>query len=109
ERQRALIARALVQDAPILLLDEPISALDVGHQIELMTLLHELRQEGRTILASLHDFRPAIEFFPQALLLHEGRIAAQGATADVILGSETEAAFGVRIDRAEQIRVRRKS
>jgi iron complex transport system ATP-binding protein len=107
ERQRAFIARALVQDAPILLLDEPISSLDIGHQLELMALLTELHREGRTILASLHDLRPALEFFPQAVLLSGGRITATGATHDVLHGAALAAAFGVEVDRAEQIRFRR--
>ena len=107
ERQRAFIARALVQDAPILLLDEPISSLDIGHQLGLMALLGELHREGRTILASLHDLRPALEFFPQAVLLSEGRITATGPTGDVFHGAALAAAFGVEVDRAEQIRFRR--
>ena len=107
ERQRAFIARALAQDAPILLLDEPISALDIGHQLELMSLLAEFHREGRTILASLHDLRPALDFFPQAVLLSEGRIAATGPTNEVLFGPALETAFNVRVDRAEQIRFRR--
>jgi ABC-type cobalamin/Fe3+-siderophores transport system ATPase subunit len=108
ERQRAFIARALVQDAPILLLDEPISALDVGHQLELMALLAEFHREGRTILASLHDLRPALEFFPEAILLSEGNVTASGPTGDVLFGEALETAFGVEVDRAEQIRFRRR-
>jgi ABC-type cobalamin/Fe3+-siderophores transport system ATPase subunit len=107
ERQRAFIARALVQDAPILLLDEPISSLDIGHQLGLMELLAELHREGRTILASLHDLRPALEFFPHAVLLSQGRIAATGPTGAVLHGEALAAAFGVHVDRAEQIRFRR--
>lgn len=103
ERQRVFIARALAQEAPILLLDEPIAALDIGRQLELMALLAELHREGRTILTALHDLRPALEFFPHALLLHAGRIAAAGPTPEVIFGSPMEQAFGVKIERSEAL------
>jgi iron complex transport system ATP-binding protein len=103
ERQRAFIARALAQEAPVLLLDEPISALDIGRQLELMALLGDLHREGRTILAALHDLRPALEFFPQALLLDAGRLTASGSTEEVLFGQPLAAAFGVQVQRAEQI------
>jgi iron complex transport system ATP-binding protein len=106
ERQRVFIARALAQEAPILLLDEPISALDVGRQFELMALLAELHAEGRTILAALHDLRPAADFFPQALLLNAGRLAAAGPTAEVIFGPALRAAFGVRVERGDGLLLR---
>jgi iron complex transport system ATP-binding protein len=101
ERQRVLIARALAQEAPVLLLDEPSAALDIGRQMELMALLAELHAEGRTILAALHDLRLAMEFFPRAILLHEGRLVAEGATATVLVGPHVETAYGVRIERRE--------
>jgi iron complex transport system ATP-binding protein len=103
ERQRVFIARALAQEAPILLLDEPLAALDVGHQLELMALLTEFHEEGRTILAALHDFRPALDFFPHALLLNRGRLTAAGPTEEVMFGAALEAAFGVQVQRAEQV------
>ena len=103
ERQRVFIARALAQGAPILLLDEPISALDIGRQLELMALLQELNAEGRTVLCALHDLRPALDFFPRALLLAKGRLAATGSTEEVIFGPATESAFGVQVRRAEQL------
>lgn len=101
ERQRVFIARALAQEAPILLLDEPITALDIGRQFELMALLSELNREGRTILAALHDLRPAMDFFPRAVLLDGGRLAAQGPTEEVVHGRALEDAFGVRIRKGE--------
>jgi iron complex transport system ATP-binding protein len=103
ERQRVFIARALVQEAPILLLDEPISSLDIGHQLDLMALLTEFHGEGRTVLAALHDLRPALDFFPSAILLNAGKLTAAGPTAEVMFGQELETAFGVRVQRAEQV------
>jgi iron complex transport system ATP-binding protein len=101
ERQRVLIARALAQEAPVMLLDEPSAALDIGRQMELMALLADLHAEGRTILAALHDLRLAMEFFPRAMLLHGGRLVAKGATASVLVGPHLEMAYGVRIERRE--------
>jgi iron complex transport system ATP-binding protein len=101
ERQRVLIARALAQEAPVMLLDEPSAALDIGRQMELMALLADLHAEGRTILAALHDLRLAMEFFPRAMLLHGGQLVAEGATATVLVGPYVEMAYGVRIERRE--------
>ena len=97
ERQRVFLARALAQEAPILLLDEPIAALDIGRQLELMALLRELNRDGHTILAALHDLRPALDFFPRAILLSNGRLTAEGPTEAVVLGAALESAFGVRV------------
>jgi iron complex transport system ATP-binding protein len=98
ERQRVLIARALAQESPILLLDEPSAALDIGRQMELMALLAELHAEGRTILAALHDLRLALEYFPRALLLHTGRLVAGGVTKEVLSGPHVEQVYGVRME-----------
>ncbi|MBV8318636.1 MAG: ABC transporter ATP-binding protein [Planctomycetaceae bacterium] len=101
ERQRVFLARALAQEAPILLLDEPISALDIGRQLELMALLAELHHDGHTILAALHDLRPAMDFFPRAILLNGGRLTADGPTGAVVFGQALESAFGVRVSAGE--------
>lgn len=101
ERQRVFIARALAQQAPILLLDEPTAALDIGRQLSLMALLAELNQEGYTILAALHDLRSALEFFPRTLLLDAGKLIADGPTTAIIQSPELAAAFGVQVSRRE--------
>jgi iron complex transport system ATP-binding protein len=100
ERQRTFLARALTQQAPVLLLDEPMTGLDIGGQLELIHLLKALQSDGHTVLASVHDLRVALECFPRALLLHQGRLVADGPCAGVLSGAPLEAAFGVRVHTA---------
>jgi len=85
ERQRVVFARALAQQAPVLLLDEPTSFLDVRHQVELCDLVAELaRAQGRAVLAVLHDLNLAAEYCDRIVLLQGGRVAAAGPTAEVL-------------------------
>jgi len=84
ERQRVIIARALAQQAPILLLDEPTTALDLGHQQEVLVLLERLRSEGRTIVTTMHDLTLAGQFADRLLLLAKGQIVADGDPVDVL-------------------------
>jgi len=109
ERQRVFIARALAQGASVLLLDEPIAALDIGRQLELVSLLGELHREGHTVLAALHDLRPAADHFPQAILLDAGRLTATGSVHEVIFGPGLAQAFGVHVRQGEQILFERTS
>ena len=104
ERQRVFLARALAQQAPILLLDEPATYLDIGGQIELMELLGGLNREGRTVVAAVHDLSAAVRYFPLAVLLHGGRATAAGPTSSVVFGRALESAFGVRAVRGEDCR-----
>lgn len=90
ERQRVVVARALAQEASIVLLDEPTTALDIGHQQHALELLDDLRaSEGLTLVAAMHDLTLAGQYADRVLLLDRGRLAADGAPADVI----TEAAL----------------
>ncbi|MBO7492218.1 MAG: ABC transporter ATP-binding protein [Bacteroidales bacterium] len=77
ELQRTLIARAMAQQTPIMLLDEPLSNLDVSHKFEIMDILAELNEvEKVTIVIVIHDFTMAIEYAHQALLMRSGRVLA---------------------------------
>jgi len=84
ERQRVIIARALAQQAPILLLDEPTTALDLGHQQEVLLLLDRLRNHGQTIISTMHDLSLAGHFADRLVLLAAGRVMADGSAADVL-------------------------
>ena len=77
ERQRLVIARALAQEAPILLLDEPTSALDIGHQQQALELVARLRREhGLTVVSAMHDLTLAGQYSDRLALLHEGQCVA---------------------------------
>ncbi|MBB3037947.1 ABC transporter ATP-binding protein [Hoyosella altamirensis] len=82
EKQRVLLARALVQEAPILVLDEPTNHLDIGFQLELMAMV---RERGLTTIAALHDLNLAAAFCDSVVVLNEGTVAAQGSPEDVLL------------------------
>ena len=85
EAQRVVVARALAQQAPVLLLDEPTSALDLGHQVEVLELLDELRRrDGLTIVAALHDLGAAARHADRLLLLSQGRVAGLGEPRRVL-------------------------
>jgi iron complex transport system ATP-binding protein len=85
ERQRVVLARALAQQAPILLLDEPTSALDIGHQQQLFELIDDLRRTmGLTVVSTLHDLTSAGQYADALLLLHRGRVAAVGTPREVL-------------------------
>ncbi|HEU4421725.1 MAG TPA: ABC transporter ATP-binding protein, partial [Pilimelia sp.] len=85
ERQRVFLARALAQEAPLLLLDEPTSALDIGHQQEVLELVDQLRRDaGLTVMATMHDLSVAGEYADRLVMLAEGRLVAAGAPRDVL-------------------------
>lgn len=82
ERQKLLLARALVQDAPVILLDEPLNHLDVKNRIFTLRLLAEENRRGKTIVAVMHDLRETRECFSDVVFLHDGRVAFQGSGAE---------------------------
>jgi iron complex transport system ATP-binding protein len=85
ERQRATLARALAQEAPVLLLDEPTSALDVGRQQQALELVDGLRRDaGLTVLTAMHDLTLAGQYADRLLLLDGGRLVAGGGARSVL-------------------------
>jgi iron complex transport system ATP-binding protein len=96
ERQLVLLALAVAQAAPVLVLDEPTVHLDLRHQVGTMELLVDLNvRDGTTILAVLHDLGLAAIFFPRLVLIDAGRIVADGSPAEVLTPDRIRDVFGV--------------
>jgi len=99
EKQRVVVARALAQEARIVLLDEPTAALDIGHQQQALDLLDVLRQEsGLTLVAAMHDLTLAAQYADRMLLLDGGRVVADGAPVDVLTEAMIAEHYGAAID-----------
>lgn len=98
ERQRLVIARALAQEAPILLLDEPTTALDIGHQQQALELVARLRRDhGLTVVSAMHDLTLAGQYSDRLALLHEGYCVARGPAAAVLRAETLAEFYGVRV------------
>jgi iron complex transport system ATP-binding protein len=93
ERQRVLLARALAQDTPALVLDEPTANLDINHQIRVLEIVEELIAEGRAGLAAIHDLNLAARFCDRLCLLGDGIVRAVGTPSDVLEDAELDDAF----------------
>jgi iron complex transport system ATP-binding protein len=95
ERQLVVLAMSVAQGAGLLLLDEPTVHLDLRHQVEVMRLLADLSATGVTVLAVLHDVTLASHFFERVLLLHEGRLLADGPPREVLTAARIGQVYGV--------------
>lgn len=95
EQARVLIARALAQDTPLLVADEPIAGLDPANQIATMQVFADLAREGRTVIVSLHDLGLAARHCTRLMALHQGRLAADGPPDHVLQAKTVEQVFGV--------------
>ncbi|THA27085.1 ABC transporter ATP-binding protein [Streptomyces sp. RKND-216] len=84
QRQRVWMAMVLAQQTPYLLLDEPTSFLDITHQYQLLGLLAGLRDEGRTVIAVLHDINQACRFADHLIAMRDGRVVAEGDPSEVV-------------------------
>lgn len=97
EQARVLLARALAQETPLILADEPVAGLDPAHQIGAMQLLRARADAGGAVLVALHDLGLAARQCTRLVLLVDGRIMAEGPPAEVLTPETMRAAFGVRI------------
>ena len=99
ELQRLVLSRALAQEAPILLLDEPTSAMDLGRRVEAMELVDELRVERQlTIVSTLHDLTLAAQFVDRVLLLNKGAVVADGVPDVVLVEESLNRHFDVKVE-----------
>ena len=98
ERQRVLVARLLAQDAPIALLDEPTTALDVGHQQQVLDLVEDLRQHQElTVVATMHDLTMAGQYGDRLAMIVGGRVVATGTADDVLTEDALSTHYGARV------------
>jgi cobalamin transport system ATP-binding protein len=97
ELQRAVLARAIAQEASVLLLDEPTSALDLGRQQQALELVHSLRSDGLTILSAMHDLTLAGQYADRLVLLDRGAVAAEGVPGDVLSPGNLAAYYGATV------------
>ncbi|WP_082581164.1 ABC transporter ATP-binding protein [Leifsonia sp. Root227] len=95
QRQRAWVALALAQQTGILLLDEPTTFLDIAHQFELLELFRGLNEEGRTLVAVLHDLNQASRYASHIIAMNDGRVVAQGTPEEVITADLVHDVFGL--------------
>ncbi len=99
ESQRAVLARALVQEAPVLAMDEPTTSLDLGHSQLVLELTDELRREkGLCVLCAIHDLTLAAQFAERLLVLSHGHAVALGAPAEVLTEPNVRRFFGAEVE-----------
>jgi len=101
QRQLVLIARALAQDTPLIVMDEPTASLDFGNQAQVLAQISRLADaasaEGRGVILSTHDPDQAFALNARALLMHEGRIRADGPARDVLTETALSAVYGIPV------------
>ena len=98
ERQRAVLARAVAQDPRVLLLDEPTSLLDIGHQQQVLELVDDLRRgRGVTVVATLHDLTQASQYAGNLVLLMDGKVEAAGDPATVLTEELIARVYAARV------------
>jgi iron complex transport system ATP-binding protein len=98
ELRGAVIARAIAQEAPLLLLDEPTSGLDIAQQLRVLELVDELRRaDGLTVVSTMHDLTLAGRFAHRFALLSGGRLVAEGARGEVLLPHVIAEHYGARV------------
>jgi iron complex transport system ATP-binding protein len=98
ERQRVIVARAITQATDIILLDEPISSLDIYHQVEILNTLKELNlKKSITVIAVLHDLNLAAAYSDQIIMMHQGRIHSQGEPEKILDKEKVKEIYGIDV------------
>lgn len=98
ERQRVIIARALAQEPDVLVLDEPVTHLDIKHQIGLMELTKDLCQEkGITVIAILHDLNFAISYCDHVMLVHDGEVIKSGKPINILTEENIKSVYDIDV------------
>ncbi|WP_282175634.1 Fe(3+) dicitrate ABC transporter ATP-binding protein FecE [Vibrio nereis] len=95
QRQRAWIAMVLAQDTEIVMLDEPTTYLDLSHQIELMSLMRSMNEQGKTVIVVLHDLNQACRYCDHLVVLKKGQLVAQGSPEQVFTEQLLEEVFAL--------------
>ena len=99
QQQKVLIARALVQEAEVLLLDEPVSSLDIRHQLEVMEVAKSLaRDHGKSVIIAIHDLNLASRYADMVIMLYGGTIYRAGSPDTVLTADVIEHVYGVSVD-----------
>ncbi len=99
QKQKVMLARALVQDADYMLLDEPTSNLDMKHQLEVMEIVRlTVKKKGVGAVVAIHDLNMALRFSDEAVVLHQGGVFAFGPPEDVLNAGNIGAVFGVEVE-----------
>lgn len=95
ELQLAMLARAICQQSDIMVLDEPINNLDPNHEIKLLNLLSDLKNQGKTIICVLHDLNAILNYCDQCIIIKDGTVLAGGKTDNVLTEKNIKEAFGI--------------
>ena len=100
-RQTAYLAMALAREASFVLLDEPTTYLDVGHQVSFMRLLRDIAAEGRVVVAVMHDLPLALTYADRVAVLKDGALRATGLPCEILQSGVIEEVFGIAVAQAE--------
>ena len=95
QRQRVWISLVLAQQTPLMLLDEPTTFLDITHQIDLMELLTDLHEDGRTLVAVLHDLNQAARYATHMIAMRDGQIVSSGSPSEILTAELVHEVFGL--------------
>lgn len=102
EKQLVLFARTLVQDAAVVLLDEPTSNLDIAHQQRILTMARDLARAGKTVIAAIHGINEAARYCTRLVLLDRGTVAADGKPSEVVCPAVIDGPYGIRSTAVEE-------